>query len=232
MGLLQNNYFRFGTTLILAALYSLLRETHISTFVKPLPILFWFIVVLASPKRVGGWWVLLSLFCAGIGDVLLDLGPDWLGVATVPFLGSTLVLAWAFHIGGRSARVKIHWSKELLLLSPILGWAIAFHLFMAPLMGEAARIGAVLMGLSTLLIWRALAAVVFAPPFERPRLYRVIGFLGACGIVANYVLYAVNIGLHPVPRDLVIQLYYWGTAFAAWSFLLPSKEMSARRSET
>ena len=162
-----------------------------------------------------------------MGDVLLDLGPDWLMVATVPFLGSTLVLAWAFHIGGRAACVKIHWSKEALLLLPILGLAVAFHHFMAPLMGEAAKIGAVLMGLSTLLIWRALAAVVFVASSETPRLYRVIGFVGACGIVANYVLYAVNIGLHPVPRDLVIQLYYWGTAFAAWSFLIPSKGWGA-----
>lgn len=228
MRLLPNNYFRFGVTLILAGFYSLLRETGFSTFVKPLPIIFWFIIVLDSPKRAGGWWVLLSLFCAGLGDVLLDLGPEWLRVATVPFLASTLVLAWAFHVKGRSGGAGSHWGKEVILLLPILALASAFHRFMAPLMGEAAKIGAVLMGLSVLLIWRALAVLVFGPTSERSRFYHLVGFLGACGIVANYVLYAVNIGLRPVPRDLVIQLYYWGTAFAAWSFLLPFKGGVAR----
>jgi len=215
MKLLQNNYIRFGVTLTLTLQYSLLRTTEFSTFVKPLPIIFWLLVVLVSPKRVGGRWLALSLFCAAIGDVLLDLGPDWLIPATIPFLASTLILAFAFHLRGGKTKTL----KAFLVLIPIALLAFGFHRFMAPLMGEAAKIGAVLMVLSTLLIWQPLTVLIFKRNTDDLNIYRLMGFVGACGIVANYVLYSVNIGFKPVPRDLVIQLYYWGQAFAAWSFL-------------
>ncbi len=217
----QNNAFRFGMTFILTLQYSLLRTTEWSAFVKPLPIIFWFIVVGLSAQRPAAKWVMPSLLSAAIGDVLLDLGPEWLMIATVPFLGSTLILAFAFHLRGEVASGKTA-IKELLLFLPILALATAFHLFMAPRMANSATIGAVLLLISSLLIWRALSSVVFSKASDDTFWVRLIGCLGASGIVANYILYSVNIGLHPVPRDLVIQLYYWGTAFAAWSFLKPT----------
>ena len=229
MRLLQNNYFRFGITLILTLQYSLLRTTELSTFVKPLPIIFWLVIVLFSPKRPEGRWVVVSLFCAAIGDILLDLGAGWLIPATIPFLGSTLILAFAFYMRGRSAIGKTQRLKSFLLLLPIALLAIGFHTLMAPLMGEAAKIGAVLMLLSALLIWQSLTVLIFKRDSDDLRVHRLLGFIGTCGIVANYVLYSINIGLNPVPRNLVIQLYYWGTAFTAWSFLLPSKDMTPLR---
>lgn len=201
--------------MVLALQYSLLRSTEFSTFVKPLPIIFWAFVMFVSSKRKGGNWVLLSLCLAAIGDIMLDLGPGWLIPATIPFLGSTLFLALAFHVRGSKGLGL----KSLLLLLPIALAAFAFHTLMAPLIGEAAKIGAVLMILSTLLIWKSLSVLIFKRDSEDLRIYRAMGFLGACGVVANYVLYSINIGLNPIPRDLVIQLYYWGQAFAAWSFL-------------
>lgn len=220
--LLRNNWFRFGVTAVLAALYSALRSTEYSAFVKPLPIMFWCLVVIASPKRAEGkWaeekWVLASLCAAFIGDILLDLGEGWLIIATVPFLGSTLLLALAFHLRSRGASIPA--VKDIGLLLPILLGAILFYHLTAPHMEVAARrIGAVLLGLSVLLLWRALAAALFGDDL---RLRRAAGFIGACGIVANYLLYSVNLGIRPIPRDLVIQVYYWGQAFAAWSFLKP-----------
>lgn len=197
--------------------YSLLRTTELSTFVKPLPIIFWFFIVLVSPKRPEGWWIALSLFLAAIGDILLDLGPNWLILATLPFLGSTLILALAFHLRLKTTSGV----KGFLLLIPIALIALMFHQFMAPFIGEAAKIGAVLMALSTLLIWKSLSVLIFKSGKDDMFLYRLMGFIGACGIVANYVLYSINIGLTAIPRDLVIQLYYWGQAFVAWSFLKP-----------
>ncbi|MGB0906747.1 MAG: lysoplasmalogenase family protein [Maricaulaceae bacterium] len=222
---LQNNYVRFGVTAMLAALYSALRSTEYSAFVKPLPIMFWCLVVIASPKRVEGRWVLASLCAAFVGDILLDLGEGWLIIATVPFLGSTLLLALAFHLRSRGA--SIHAVKDISLLLPILLGAILFYHLTAPHMELAARrIGAVLLGLSVLLLWRSLAVAMFS---DDPRLRRLAGVIGACGIVANYLLYSVNLGIRPVPRDLVIQVYYWGQAFAAWSFLKSAHAPAIRR---
>lgn len=120
---------------------------------------------------------------------------------------------------GRTAIGKAQRFKSVLLLLPIALLAFGFHHIMAPVMGEAAKIGAVLMLLSTLLIWQSLTVLIFKRESDDLRFYRFMGFIGTCGIVANYVLYSINIGLTPIPRDLVIQLYYWGQAFAAWSFL-------------
>ena len=215
----KNNFFRFGMTFLLCLQYSLLRETDYSTIVKPLPVIFWFLVVLFSNKRSEGNWILLSLFCAFIGDVLLDLGADWLKIATVPFLGSTALLAIAFHIRLRKDGNKTTYLKDVLLLIPIAASAIFLHLQLAPHLGDAATIGAVLLTLAVLLLWRALAVLLFKNNTEDLRLRRIMGLIGACGIVANYVLYSINLSVQPIPRDLVIQVYYWGQALVAWSFL-------------
>ena len=168
-----------------------------------------------------------SLIAALAGDVMLDLGPDWLIPATVPFLGSTLLLAFAFHLrlGGGFGRQA---GKELALLAPVAAAALALFAAMAPGLADAAPVGAVLLALSVLLLWRALAALLFNTAPEDARWRRRAGLAGACGIVANYVLYAVDLSVRPVPRDLVIQVYYWGQAFAAWSFLLYSPAQKRR----
>ena len=217
--LLQNNYFRFGLTFLLGLQYSLLRETDYSTIVKPLPIIFWFLIVLFSPKRPEGKWVAVSLFFAFMGDILLDLGADWLKIATIPFLGSTVLLALAFHYRGSRTPSKSTWRKEILLLLPIALAAISLHLYLTPHLGAAAKIGAALLSLSVLLLWRSLAVLLFKKEEEDAQFLRWLGLLGACGIVANYVLYSINLSIQAIPRDVVIQVYYWGQAFAAYSFL-------------
>ncbi|GGX59723.1 hypothetical protein GCM10011309_06890 [Litorimonas cladophorae] len=220
--LFRNNIFRFGMTLFLTGLYSLLRNTEWSSVVKPLPIIFWALVVMFSAKRPAAEWVVANLFAAALGDVLLDLGPDWLLIATLPFLGSTLLLALAFHLRGHALDVNLGRGEDLLLLLPIIALAVGFHLFMAPRLADAATVGAALLLISSLLLWRALSLVISRGNAVDPTPVRFIGFLGACGIVTNYILYSINIGLHPVPRDLVIHVYFWGQAFAAWSFLKPA----------
>ncbi len=214
-----NNWFRFGVTLLLCLTYSLLRETPYSTFVKPLPVIFWFIIAFLSDKRPEGKWVLFSLFAAFIGDILLDLGPEWLKIATIPFLGSTALLAVAFHFRVKATSNPPSLLKEIGLLLPIAVLFFSLYKYIAAYSDKAATLGAILFSLSTFLLWRALAVLLFKNDAEDRTFLRCIGLLGACGIVANYVLYSVNLSIRPIPRDLVIQVYYWGQAFAAWSFL-------------
>jgi len=215
----KNNAFRFGITFLLCLQYSLLRETSYSTIVKPLPVIFWFFIVLFSAKRSEGKWVLFSLFSAFLGDILLDLGADWLKIATVPFLGSTALLALAFHFRLRNDATQPAYGKDFLLLIPIATSFILIHLTLAPHLRDAAKIGAVLFTLAVLLLWRSLAVLIFKSDKEDANFRRWMGLIGALGIVTNYVLYSINLSGQPIPRDLVIQVYYWGQAFAAWSFL-------------
>jgi len=215
----RNNVFRFGITFLLCLQYSLLRETNYSTIVKPLPVIFWFFIVLFSERRTESNWVLISLFAAFVGDVLLDLGDNWLMIATVPFLGSTALLALGFHFRMYKDYNPPTYDKDLLVLVPIAVSAILLHLQLSPYLGDARNIGAVLLTLAVLLLWRASAVLLFKNNSSDPTFRRWVGLIGASGIVANYVLYSINISVQPVPRDLVIQVYYWGQAFVAWSFL-------------
>lgn len=215
----KNNAFRFGITFLLCLQYSLLRETAYSTIVKPLPVIFWLLIVLFSDKRPEGKWVIASLAAAFIGDILLDLGPNWLKIATIPFLGSTALLAAAFHFRVKNSPTKPSLLKEILLLLPIAIFFFACYQYIAAYSAEAATVGAILFTLSCLLLWRSTAALLFKKDQEDARFRRMMGVLGACGIVANYILYAIDLSIQPMPRDLVIQVYYWGQAFAAWSFL-------------
>lgn len=214
----QQAWFRWGGTLLLCLQYSLLRETEWSTWVKPLPVIFWWLIVWFSPKRPAACWLQCSLFAAFLGDIMLDLGPGWLLVATVPFLGSTALLAFALDRRMRFNPGALSWRTELLILIPLVVLATVFHTSLSQQLAHAAGMGAVLMGLSVLLIWRALAAALACESAEYdPR--RWLAVFGCCGIVANYVLYSVDLAGYAVPRDLVIQVYYWGQALVAWSFL-------------
>lgn len=217
--MLRQDYFRFGITVALTALFSLLRTTEYSTVVKPLPVIWWLLIALGSPRRPGGAWVLLSLSAAILGDILLDLGEDWLRVGTLPFLGSTLILAIAFHLSAHPQDFLRRWQAEAWLLAPVGGAAWLLFRYLSPHLGESRLAGGVLLTLSVLLLWRAGSAYALTKPSLGERLQRRLGLLGASGIVANYVLYAVDLSVQPIPRDLVIQVYYWGQAFATWSFL-------------
>ena len=219
----KNNAFRFGITFLLCLQYSLLRETTYSTIVKPLPVIFWLLIVLFSDRRPEWKWVIGSLLAAFIGDILLDLGPDWLKIATIPFLGSTALLALAFHFRVTNTTDKPALVKEILLLLPIAGFFFACYQYIASYSDKAATVGAILFTLSGLLLWRATAVLLFKKDSEDANFRRKMGVLGACGIVANYMLYSIDLSIQPMPRDLVIQVYYWGQAFAAWSFLAPEK---------
>lgn len=215
----KNNVFRFGITFLLCLQYSLLRETGYSTIVKPLPVVFCLLIVFFSEKRPEGKWIILSLSAAFIGDILLDLGPNWLIIATIPFLGSTALLALAFHFRVSTDTVKRSILKEVGLSIPIVILFLGLYRYLLAYSNNAATVGAVLFTLSALLLWRSVAVLLFKNNEVDADFRRVMGVIGACGIIANYVLYAIDLSVHPIPRDLVIQVYYWGQAFAAWSFL-------------
>lgn len=216
----QNNLFRFGITFLLCLQYSLLRETSYSTFTKPLPIIFWLVIALSSKKQKEGRWLVISLTFAFLGDILLDLGEAWLKIGALPFLGSTAFLALGFHrrLQNSNQSNATFRKKALVFLLLFLPFLLLF-LVLIQYSSETAFIGAVLYTLSVFLLFTSLSNLLFnlAEKVNPTKVF--LGFVGACGIVANYVLYSIDLHLHPIPRDLVIQVYYWGTAFAAWSFL-------------
>jgi len=217
--LFENNYFRFGITFLLCVQYSLLRETSYSTITKPLPIIFWLLIALFSKRNKAGSWILLSLCFAFLGDILLDLGDEWLKFGSLPFLVSTALLAVAFHIRLRNSKDHPTYFKSALLLVVVAFPFILLYRALVQRSTEAATIGAILFTISVFLLWTSCRNLLFNTTERTTFIRPVLGFLGACGIVANYVLYSIDLYIIPIPRDLVIQVYYWGTAFAIWSFL-------------
>lgn len=215
---------RFTVTAGLCLLYSLLRTTDFGVWVKALPILFWLVIALVSSRRPEGNWIIASLVLAATGDVLLDLGRAWLIAGTVPFLGATALLVIAFHRRTRAGSETPGWRiLEWIVLLPLIAAAVALHSWLTPHLGDRSRIATVLLTLSVLLLWRATVVAIATVADSRgdPRLRRLAGMIGACGIVANYILYAIDLSVQEMPRDLVIQVYYWGQAFVTWSFLTP-----------
>jgi len=217
--IINNNYFRFGITFLLCLQYSLLRETSYSTLTKPLPIIFWLLIALFSEKNKAGGWIIISLGFAFLGDVLLDLGDQWLKIGALPFLLSTAFLAVAFHFRLQMSNSNGSYLKRGFLFLLIALPFIFIYRALVQHSTEAATIGAVLFTISVFLLWTSLSNLLCNKiekiTFNRP----LLGFFGACGIVANYVLYSIDLYVTPIPRDLVIQVYYWGTALVTWSFL-------------
>lgn len=215
---LHNQSLRIISFLILCLLYSLFKDDSVSTFLKPLPIIFCLLVLLNTPRIVAAKWLVYSLSCAIIGDILLDLGENWVQIGALPFLASTALMAIAFHIrlsqtGYSSSAVK----QGVILIMVATPFLCLFN-WLTNYSTEAVITGGVLFSLSVILITTAIANLLFNKQ-ERPALSKpVLGLLGTSGIVANYVLFSIDLYVAPVPRDLVIQVYYWGTALVVWSF--------------
>ncbi len=216
---LRNNVVRFTLTIILSLAYSVLRETEYSTLVKPLPIIFWLIVILNSDRIRSSRWVIASLSLALIGDILLDLGDQWLQVGSIPFLISTALLGWAFHRRLIHSTSKTTLKKKFVVLTLTGISFIVLYLFLISYSTEAALIGGVLFSISALLITASLNNFLFNSREKEVYLIPLLGLVGACGIVLNYVFYSIDLYVMSIPRDVVIQVYYWGTALATWSFL-------------
>jgi len=210
-------------TIFLTAQYSLLRDGGLSTLVKPLPILFFAAVLAFSLKRKGGKFVLLSLLAASLGDVLLDLGDAWLRAGAVVFIGSTLLLADAFNLRQKSLERRVPRAIDALIVAILFMSAAFFVAQMSAALPDTLIVGSVLMALSALLISLAATTALRDGASGDPMSSRLIAFFGACGIVSNFILYTLGLAGFTFPRDLVIQLYYWGQAAVTWSFLLPIK---------
>jgi len=215
----SNNYFRFGITFLLCLQYSLVRDTSYSTITKPLPVIFWLLITLFSEKNKAGVWIIISLSFAFLGDILLDLGDQWLKIGALPFLVSTAFLAVAFHFRLRHSNSNSSYIQKGFLFVLVALPFVLLYWILVQQSREAATIGAVLFTISVFLLWTALSNLLFNKTEKSNYIRPLFGVLGACGIVANYVLYSIDLHLAPIPRDVVIQVYYWGTAFVTWSFL-------------
>ena len=217
--LIQNNWFRFSITFLFCLLYSLLRETSYSTFVKPLPILFWLLIVINSSRIGSANWLIYALITAAMGDILLDLGTQWLKIGAIPFLVSTAFLAYAFYTRLKRSEPAVSLLKKMsVIFLAFIPFAV-LYVYIRGYSDEAATTGLVLFTLSAFLIANALANLIFNRSEHSNIIKPILGFAGACSIVANFVLYSVDLYVTPIPRDLVIQVYYWGTAFVTWSFI-------------
>ena len=217
--LLSNNRWRFVITLVLTICFSICRETDYSTLLKPLPILYWLIIAINCNKIKGGGWVIVSLSFAILGDILLDLGDRWLQLGSLPFLISTVILAFAFRQRLNNHDRLAAKRTILTVYAAVFSCFILLYLWISSYTQEAAIIGAVLYLISALLICTALNTTLAETSQSTYSSKAIIGFIGSCGIVANYVLYSIDLYVFPIPRDIVIQVYYWGTALVVWSFL-------------
>lgn len=216
---LQHNPTRFAITFLLCLLYSLFREEAVSTILKPLPVIFWLLVAIFSKRQAAGKWVIVSLSFAFLGDILLDLGDKWLKIGAIPFLSSTAFLAWAFHVRLKQANnTSTALRKSLIFLLIAMPFVLLF-ITLIRYSTDAARVGGALFILSVFLLSTSLSNLLYNESEKNSRIKSLAGFLGACGIVANYVLYSIDLYMTPIPRDLVIQVYYWGTALVTWSYL-------------
>ena len=218
MILFRNNYFRFFFTLVFTVLYSLFRESEYSTIVKPLPIIYWLFVATFSPKINGGYWLVGSLLFAFIGDILLDVSSIQLTVSTIPFLLFTALLAVSIFYRFQADEKKVLRKSDIpiLILIVILVFGLLFSI--SDSKGPLRYIQSGLALASIMLLWNGIRLMT-KKSNDDPRWKRNLAFIGILGIIGNYVLYALNLKGFEVSRDLVIQIYYWGQAMVAWSFL-------------
>ena len=217
--ILHNQSLRIISFLILCFLYSFFKDDPVSTFLKPLPIVFCLFILLNTQRINAAKWLVYSLSCAIIGDILLDLGEDWIQIGALPFLASTAFMAVAFkkRLSATLHRASLL-NQSLILILVALPFLCLFN-WLISYSTEAANTGSVLFTLSVILITTAITNLIFNKQ-ERPILLKLIlGLMGALGIVANYVLFSIDLYVVPIPRDLVIQVYYWGTALVVWSFM-------------
>ena len=150
--LFTNNYLRFYTFGLLTILYSLFRESSSSTFLKPLPIVFCLFILLNTQRINAAKWLVYSLSCAIIGDILLDLGEDWIQIGALPFLASTAFMAVAFkkRLSATLHRASLL-NQSLILILVALPFLCLFN-WLTNYSTEAVKTGGVLFSLSVILM--------------------------------------------------------------------------------
>ena len=183
--------------------YSLTREYNYSVWVKPIPVLCCFLLLLWNrPWSVPtANMVLVGLVISMVGDIALDLSATTLGI------GIFTIVMFLYGL----ALSKSNKALSLSTLIPTLFIFGGIYGVMYPHLEDRKVSAAVYQLVLIWMVWRGAALLnqdTKKSPSNTPQKWLI--FLGVLGIAMNGVLYGVDLYLFPIPRDFVIQSYYIG----------------------
>lgn len=172
--------------------YTLAPQAGVAPWIKPLPALAAAAMVWLG-GRTGHRVVTAALVVAAAGDVLLDVE----GTARLGTLTFVLVVAM-LAVGLRDAAVGPRWRGVALAGA----WVTVSGVLVVPALGDRLVAGLLILG----------ATAAFLAVAGRGS--ATLG-LGALLIASNFTLFAVDLVVTPVPRWLVIGVYYVGLLLVA-----------------
>ncbi len=210
-----------GGFIVSALWFSLVRDNELGYLVKIIPIAMLIGLVLQAPKGVSTRLVAVALVVSAIGDIVVELGFTQAGVGV--FVVVMLVYSACFYLSCQQ-------SGWLLLIFWLIVGGLLYG-FLFPYLAGVEWSGALYQCIICLMMWRASVALLGT---QSSGLARILAFIGALGIALNGVLYAVDLYLVSINRDLIIQLYYWGQLAIALSLFdsCRAKGRAALRSST
>lgn len=188
---------------ILAAIsYSLTRAYDFSVWIKALPVLCCFLILLCnrswSPRTTQ--IILIGMAISMLGDIALDLSATTLGIGIFTVVMS--LYGYALY----QAQRAFTW---LALIPTLIIFASIYAMMYPHLSGR--RVSAAIYQLVLIwMVWRGAALLTWKNQHGPDSYQKWFIFLGTLGIALNGVLYGVDLYLFPIPRDLVIQVYYLG----------------------
>jgi hypothetical protein len=189
---------------VLSALgYSLVQELHYSVWIKPLPVLFCFLILLwnQSWSPPTAKIVLVGLVISMVGDIALDLSATTLGIGIF-----TLVMS----LYG----VALYKANKDLSTSTLIPTLLVFggiYAMMYPHLADRKVSAAIYQLVLIWMVWQGATMLIWSTKNNSPTTsQKWLLFLGVLGIAMNGVLYGVDLYLLPIPRDLVIHSYYFG----------------------
>ena len=186
-----------------ALVYSLVQELHYSVWIKPLPVLFCFLILLwnQSWSPPTAKIVLVGLVISMVGDIALDLSATTLGIGIF-----TLVMS----LYG----VALYKANKDLSASTLIPTLLVFggiYAMMYPYLADRKVSAAIYQLVLIWMVWRGATMLIWNTKNSSPTTsQKWLLFLGVLGIAMNGVLYGVDLYLLPIPRDLVIHSYYFG----------------------
>lgn len=193
----KRNAISFAVFVIAAALFSYTREESYGYLTKIVPIVLLFIFSWRALPSTSRNIVQLGLLLSMAGDILLEWQNTTAGV--VIFVLVMLLYSTYFTLQNKQFRV---W-----LLSFYIVISAGIYITLFPALGERQVSGAIYQIVICVMLWRA-SAMINDKSISGCR--GLFALLGALGIALNGILYAVDLYLFEVNRDLVIQLYYFG----------------------
>ena len=177
--------------------YCITRTTSFGLIVKPIPILILAAIVWTLPSRLTKHLILTGLSISMVGDVILEIG--YITAAVALFSLVMLLYALTFTLDNLKCHSKIAFA--------FLAFGFGLYLLLYSYLGDQRISGAIYQLIIMIMLWRAAALIATSPWKMRNTIW---AFGGAMGIALNGILYAVDLYLFPVHRDLVITVYYLG----------------------